>query len=126
MAPKLDHTIVRVNDADETVSFWTRFLGVSDEGQSGPFRVVRVTPDTTIQFAPWGTEGNEHFAFALEPEEFDAAFARLREAGIPYGDSFHAVGNMKGPGMESGARGMGKAVYFLDPNRHLIEIRAYG
>jgi hypothetical protein len=38
----------------------------------------------------------------------------------------HAVGNMQGPGEEDGARGAGQAVYFFDPNQHLIEIRYYG
>jgi len=46
-------------------------------------------------------------------------------AGIPYGDSFHAVGNMQGPGDEPGSKGPGKAVYCFDPDRHLIEIRHY-
>jgi hypothetical protein len=32
---------------------------------------------------------------------------------------------MQGPGEEAGAKGMGKALYFLDPSKHLIEIRCY-
>ena len=44
---------------------------------------------------------------------------------IDYGDSFHTVGNMQGPGDEDGARGPGKALYLFDPNKHLIEIRYY-
>ena len=125
MALVLDHLIVRVKDAAATVAFWTEILGAADEGTVGPFAVVRITDSLTIQFAPWGTEGNEHFALALEPDEFERAFARIREAGIPYGDSFHDVGNMRGPGSEAGARGDGAAVYFFDPNRHLLEIRTY-
>ncbi len=62
----------------------------------------------------------------MSAEEFDAAFARIKAAGIPYGDSFHSVGNMAGPGEEFGARGMGAAVYLFDPDRHLIELRHYG
>jgi len=122
---QLDHTIVHVNDVEKTTAFWTRYLGVVDEGSDEPFRVLRVTPELTIQLAPWGTEGNAHFAFALAPAEFDATFARLRADGVPFGDSFHAADNGQGPGEESGARGMGKAIYFLDPNRHLLEIRSY-
>ena len=57
--------------------------------------------------------------------EFDATFARIKAAGIPYGDSFHDVGNMQGPGREAGARGDGPTLYFFDPNQHLIEIRHY-
>ena len=44
---------------------------------------------------------------------------------IEYGDSFHADGNMQGPGDEDGSRGAGKAVYVFDPSKHLIEIRHY-
>jgi catechol 2,3-dioxygenase-like lactoylglutathione lyase family enzyme len=123
MPTALDHLIVRVKDAEESVAFWTEMLGLAAEGTVGPFSVVRVSETLTIQFAPWGTEGNEHFAFFMEPAEFDHAFERLKSSGIEYGDTFHEVGNMKGPGSENGARGEGKAVYFFDPNHHLLEIR---
>ncbi len=117
--------IVPVNDAGQSVRFYTELLGLADEGSSPPFSVVRVSRDCTLQLAPWGTEGNMHLAFALEPREFEDAFARIRAAGIAYGDSFHDVGNMRGPGDEPGARGAGQAVYMFDPNKHLIEIRRY-
>ena len=42
---------------------------------------------------------------------------RIRALGIEYGDSFHAVGNMQGPGIEAGARGDGDSVYAFDPSR---------
>ena len=32
---------------------------------------------------------------------------------------------MKGPGMAMGAKGMGKAVYFKDPNGHVLAIKTY-
>jgi catechol 2,3-dioxygenase-like lactoylglutathione lyase family enzyme len=123
---ELDHAILVVNDAAESVRFYTEIVGCTAEPDAPPFSVVRVTPDLTLQLAPWGTEGGTHLAFAMSRAEFDATFARVRDAGIEYGDSFHAVGNMKGPGDEPGARGDGKAVYFFDPNQHLIEIRHYG
>ena len=41
----------------------------------------------------------------MTSREFDAVFTRVRARGIAYGDSFHDVGNMRGPGMEPGARG---------------------
>jgi catechol 2,3-dioxygenase-like lactoylglutathione lyase family enzyme len=122
---QLDHMILAVNDAKETIAFYESILGFEYSGEMEPFSVVRVTPELTLQLAPWGTEGGVHLAFAMEPDEFDAAFARVRESGIEFGDSFHSVGNMQGPGPEPGARGAGQAVYFFDPNKHLIEIRCY-
>jgi catechol 2,3-dioxygenase-like lactoylglutathione lyase family enzyme len=126
MPLQLDHMILPVADLRSSIEFYTSILGCTYEGEQDPFSVIRVTPDLTLQLAPWGTDGGVHLAFALPRAEFDTAFGRVKGAGIPYGDSFHDVGNMKGPGDEPGARGEGKAVYFFDPNQHLIEIRHYG
>ncbi len=52
-------------------------------------------------------------------------FRRLQDLSVPYGDSFHVVGNNQGPGIELGSRGNGKTVYFFDPSKHLLEIRTY-
>ena len=123
MSIALDHLILHVNDAAASAAFYARVLGLAHEGQRGPFQVLRVTPDFVLQLAPWGTKGGEHLAFALDATDFDAAFARIRAEGIPYGDSFHAVGNMKGPGVEEGARGNAPSLYFFDPDKHLLEIR---
>lgn len=125
MAIQLDHLILRVADLRASVAFYTEILGLTHEGERPPFSVIRVSPELTLQLAPWGSEGGEHLAFAMTRAEFDAVFARLREAGIAYGDSFHSVGNGKGPGEEEGACGAGMALYLLDPSRHLIEIRYY-
>jgi hypothetical protein len=38
----------------------------------------------------------------MDRDDFDAAFGRIREAGLAYGDSFHAVGNQQGPSREPG------------------------
>jgi catechol 2,3-dioxygenase-like lactoylglutathione lyase family enzyme len=107
------------------VRFYTEVMGFGDEGEDGPFSVIRVSPDTTLQLAPWGTDGGDHLAFALSPAEFEAAFGRVRAANVPYGDSFHDVGNMQGPGEEAGARGLGPTLYLFDPNGHLVELRHY-
>jgi catechol 2,3-dioxygenase-like lactoylglutathione lyase family enzyme len=125
MAIQLDHLILNVNDLDASVEFYTRILGLTHDGEDGPFTVIRVTPEFTLLLAPWGTSGGEHLAFAMAKPEFDDLFGRIQAAGIAFGDSFHAVGNMAGPGEETGARGSGKAVYLFDPNQHLIEIRHY-
>ena len=121
----IDHLILNVNEIKASVDFYVGVLGFKLEGEDGPFTVIRVSEDFTMQLAPWGTKGNEHLAFALSREDFDNAFARVKEMGIPYGDSFHTVGNNTGPGVETGAKGPAPTVYLNDPNNHLIEIRTY-
>jgi glyoxylase I family protein len=122
---QLDHLIVKVNDIATSVGFYWRALGFTEEGTLGPFTVLRVNEGLTLQLAAWGTSGGDHLAFAMTRAEFDAAFARVRESGIEYGDSFRSIGSQRGPGQEQGSRGMGQAVYFFDPDKHLIEIRHY-
>ena len=121
----IDHLILSVNDIPASVDFYVNVLGFALEGEDGPFTVIRVSPDFTLQLAPWGTKGNEHLAFAMSRPDFDKAFVLVRENGIPYGDSFHSVGDNSGPGEESGARGPAPTLYMNDPNNHLIEIRTY-
>jgi catechol 2,3-dioxygenase-like lactoylglutathione lyase family enzyme len=122
---ELDHLILAVNDVDASVEFFTDVLGLGCEGTSDPFTVIRVNADLMLQLAPWGTPGGQHLAFAMPRAEFDATFARIRAAGIPYGDSFQDVGNMRGPGRADGARGPAASLYLFDPNEHLIELRHY-
>src|ERR1051326_8540665 len=121
----IDHLILNVNDIDASVDFYVNVLGFKHEGEDGPFTVIRVSDDFTLQVAPWGTKGNEHYAFAMSRQDFDDAFARIRQKGIAYGDSYHNVGNNLGPGNELGARGPGPTLYLNDPSNHLIEIRTY-
>jgi catechol 2,3-dioxygenase-like lactoylglutathione lyase family enzyme len=121
----IDHIILNVNDIDSSVAFYVDVLGFKSDGTDGPFTIIRVNEGFTIQLAPWGTKGNEHLAFALTRESFDRVFSILKDRQIPFGDSFHSVGNNIGPGLESGAKGLAPTIYMNDPNKHLIEIRTY-
>lgn len=121
----LDHLILKVNDLDASVAFYTTVLGFVNEGQDGPFTIIRVNPHFQIQLAPWGTPGSEHYAFAVSGLEFDRIFSRIKAAGIAYGPTFDSVGSNTGPGNETGAQGPAPTVYFNDPNKHLLEIRSY-
>jgi catechol 2,3-dioxygenase-like lactoylglutathione lyase family enzyme len=122
----LDHFILKVNDVDASVAFYTSIMGFADAGRDGPFTLLRVSPELQIQLAPWGTEGLAHYAFAVTRADFDAIFDRIRAAGIAFGPSFDRVGANLGPGSESGARGVAPTLYFNDPDANLLEIRTYG
>ena len=121
----LDHLILKVNDLNASVAFYTQVLGFVLEGTDGPFTLVRAGPDCQLQLAPWGTPGLEHYAFAVSQAEFERILGRVKMAGIQYGPSFDSVGTNTGPGAEMGARGVAPTVYFNDPSQHLLEIRSY-
>jgi extradiol dioxygenase family protein len=53
----LDHLILTVTDRDAGDHFSTEVMGFGYEGEDGPFSVIRVGPDTTLQLAPRGTRG---------------------------------------------------------------------
>lgn len=76
MTAQLDHLILAVNDLDASLAFYRDVLGLSPDGEDGPFSVVRVTPDFVLLIAPWGTEGGQHLTFSMSAEEFHAVFAR--------------------------------------------------
>jgi len=61
----LDHIILKVNDLNTSVAFYTKVPGFTLEGTDGPFTIVRAGPKFQLQFAPWGTPGLEHYAFAV-------------------------------------------------------------
>lgn len=100
-------------------------MGFTKRGTEGHFTVIRVPDDFQMQLAPWGTEGYDHYAFSVSQNEFGDIFSKVKKAAIPYGQSFSSVGTNVGPGVESGAKRRHTAVYLNDPNKHLIEIRAY-
>jgi catechol 2,3-dioxygenase-like lactoylglutathione lyase family enzyme len=121
----LDHIILKVNDIDASVGFYTEIMGFLNQGTDGPFTIIRVAEDFQMQLAAWGTPGFEHYAFAVSKNDFDTIFQRVKTAGIEYGPTFDSVGSNSGPGVEAGARGDAPTLYFNDPNKHLIEIRYY-
>jgi catechol 2,3-dioxygenase-like lactoylglutathione lyase family enzyme len=123
---RLDHIILKVNDMEQSVQFYTTVMGFEHAGTDGPFTVIRTGRDFQMQLAAWGTEGFEHYAFSVSHSEFKDIFTRVKNAGLDYGPTFDSVGINTGPGTESGAKGDAPTIYFNDPNKHLIEIRTYG
>ena len=124
MAVQLNHTIVRVDDKVESATFLSQILGVPEPVPFGPFLVVQVDNDVSLDFADdHGPAYPQHYAFLVDEERFDEIFGRIRERELTYwadparrreGEINHNDG--------------GRGVYFQDPGGHYLEIltRPYG
>jgi catechol 2,3-dioxygenase-like lactoylglutathione lyase family enzyme len=124
MPIQLNHTIVRARDKRESAKFLTEILGLPPATRYGPFLVVQVDNDVSLDFADdHGPPHPQHYAFLVDESEFDDIFGRIKERGLPYwADPFK-----RRPG-EFNTNDGGRGVYWDDPNGHILEIitRPYG
>jgi catechol 2,3-dioxygenase-like lactoylglutathione lyase family enzyme len=124
MSVQLNHTIVRVRDKRESAEFLAEILGVRPPTPFGPFLVVEVDNDVSLDFADdHGPVHPQHYAFLVGEDEFDQIFGRIRERGLPY----WADPGRRRPGAINTNDG-GRGVYWEDPSGHFLEIitRPYG
>ncbi|MFK0168850.1 VOC family protein [Streptomyces sp. NPDC090306] len=125
MSVELNHTIVHARDNRESAAFLAHVLGLEAGAPWGPFVPVETANGVTLDFAtvPAADLSPQHYAFLLSDEEFDAAHARIREAGI----TFCADPHLTLPGEINHHHG-GRGLYFRDPAGHGMEIitRPYG
>ena len=121
---QLNHTIVRVRDKQESATFLAEILGLPEPTSFGPFLVVQVANDVSLDFADdHGPPHPQHYAFLVSESEFDLIFGRIQERELPYwADPFK-----RRPG-EFNTNDGGRGVYWDDPNGHILEIitRPYG
>lgn len=125
MPVELNHTIVQSRDRRESAEFLAHILGLEVGPVFGPFLPVATSNGVTLDFAtaPAGQIVQQHYAFLVSDEEFDAAFARIQQAGVAYyADPHHERPN------EVNHNDSGNGVYFPDPSGHNMEIitRQYG
>jgi catechol 2,3-dioxygenase-like lactoylglutathione lyase family enzyme len=124
MPVRLNHTIVYARDRDATADFLVELLGLEPAGTYGPFRVVQVANDVSLDVAAAdGAVHPQHYAFLVDEAEFDAIWGRIRGRGLPYwADPFH-----RRPG-EINTHDGGRGLYWSDPDGHNLEIitRPYG
>lgn len=123
MAIQLNHTIVHARDKQESAAFLSDILGLPEPSTYGPFLVVQVANDVSLDFLDSGYIHPQHYAFLVDEEEFDEIFGRITARGLTYwadpakrreGEINHNDG--------------GRGVYWTDPDGHLLEIitRPYG
>ena len=124
MAVRLNHTIVAAHDKDSAAMFLIEILGLPAPLLLGPFAVVRVSDDTSLDYIDADGEiTSQHYAFLVSEIEFDEIFARIRERRL----SFWADPGRHERDQINTWDG-GRGLYFDDPNGHLLEIitRPYG
>ena len=121
--PALNHLIVHVKDKDASAEFLADILGVEAGPQWGPFRPVQTSNGVTLDFIGTLNPSTTHYAFLVDDQEFDASFARIKQAGVAY----FADHDKSGPG-KINHHWSGRGVYFEDPNGHLLELitKPYG
>lgn len=120
----LDHTVLRTSNKKDSARFYERILGFRHEGEVAPFEVLRINEHFTLDLIQQEPRDAIHLAFAMDGEEFDDVISRLKSNGIPFGNGPHDRSNTE-PAPALGARGIANALYFDDPDGHILEIRRY-
>lgn len=124
MPVRLNHTIVNVRDKHESAAFVVEVLGLAEPTEYGPFVVVQLDNDVSLDFADdHGPVRPQHYAFLVSEAEFDDIFARIRQMGLTY----WADPARRREG-ETNTNDGGRGVYWEEPSGHFLEIitRPYG
>ncbi|MEW6270904.1 MAG: VOC family protein [Thermodesulfobacteriota bacterium] len=124
MSVRLNHTIVWSSDRERSAAFLTEMLDLPPAKPFGPFLVVELDNDVSLDFgAQEGKIALQHYAFLIGEDDFDRVYARIRERGLEH----WADPARTRPG-EINRHDGGRGVYFKDPSGHLLEVitRPYG
>ena len=124
MVAELNHTIVWCSDKARSSQFLTGILGLQPARTFFHFLVVDLSNGVSLDYYhKEGPVSQQHYAFLVSDEEFDAAFERIRQRGLEY----WADPARSQPGQVNTHFG-GRGVYFADPDNHLLELitKPYG
>ena len=120
-----DHLVLRVEDLDSALAFYTDALGLEplrvDEFRRGevPFPSVRISADVLIDLVPKsrapGSNNVDHFCLVVE-DDLDGLASELQSRGV------EVTGEA---GRRWGAHGWGNSIYVTDPEGNTIELKSY-
>ena len=125
MPARLNHTIVWVRDREESARFLVELLGLPEPPEFGPFLVVQVDNEVSLDYAV--TEDGEihpqHYAFLVTEPDFDTVYGRIRDRGLT-----HWADPGRQRANEINTNDGGRGFYWEDPSGHFLEIitRPYG
>lgn len=115
---QLNHVIVYCSDRSRSSNFLTDILGRPAAERYGPFHVVHLDNDISLDYFQTDEDiSPQHYAFLITEDEFDAAFERIKATGR----KFWADPGQTREGRINRNDG-GRGVYFEDPDGHLLEI----
>ena len=118
MSVQLNHTIVWCRDKQKSTSFLTDILDLPSPVEFAQMLVVQLANGVSLDF--FNSEdpiSMQHYAFLIGEDEFDQAFARIRDRGLPY---WADPGKQRAG--ETYLHNEGRGVYFDDPDAHLLEV----
>ena len=118
----IDHIVVLTADVERSLAFYVDRLGLApmrvEEFRRGEvfFPSVRVNEFTILDLFPGAPDGKniDHFCVVVEPVDLEAVAAS---------GAFDVV---SGPSERFGAQGQARALYVLDPDGNIVELRHYG
>lgn len=115
---QLNHTIVWSRDKDGSAAFFAEMLGLAPPTTYGPFRVVQVDNDVSLDFSDTSEPVSpQHYAFLVGDTEFDEILGRIRARDLTY----WADPGRTRPGQVNANDG-GRGLYWEAPDGHLLEI----
>ena len=121
---ELNHTIVWCSDKQRSADFLTEILGLPPARTFFHFLVVDLMNGVSLDYyQKEGPVAQQHYAFLVSDEEFDAGFERIQNQDLTY----WADPARSKPG-EINQHFGGRGVYFADPDGHLLELitKPYG
>jgi extradiol dioxygenase family protein len=119
----LNHTLINVRDKSESAPFLAEVLGVDAPTPYGPFLVVQLHNDVSLDFIDVEEVHPQHYAFLVSEADFDVIRGRIVDRGLTYwADPFQ--GHPREINTDDGGRGL----YWEEPSGHMLEIitRHYG
>ena len=107
MAIELNHTIVPARDPKASAQFLADILGLPVDPPASHFTPITLANKVTLDYDHHDQVDPHHYAFQVSDEEFEAAFGRIKNAGITY----YADPACRQPGQ-----------VYANKNGHLMEI----
>lgn len=117
MAVELNHTILHAHNQEASAHFLSALLGLPAPRPYGPFLVVQLANNISLDILQSNDIAPQHYAFLVTEDEFDAVMRHISEHGLTHwADPFHRQEGRINHGFG------GRGVYVSDPDGHNIEV----